>query len=277
MEHLIYPCIWMNGQAKAAAGFYCEVFGSGQIVADTPMVVMFTLGGQKFMLLNGGPQFKPNPTSSFYTEIADREQLKKIWAQLTAGGTVLMPLDKYNWSELYGWVQDKYGVSWQVSLSTSAGNTQQYIPTLMFCGAHQGQAAAAINFYAQLFKNTVIESIVHYLAGAMEGQVVHSRLVLNGTKFGAMDSGVEQPFTFTEGVSYVVECDTQDEIDYYWKHITNKGKESMCGWCMDEFGVWWQIIPAALGTLMQNPEKEQRVGAALMRMKKIDIGLLENA
>lgn len=102
-------------------------------------------------------------------------------------------------------------------------------------------------------------------------------MIYDGKVFAAMDSGVPQNYTFTEGISNVVECRDQQEIDYYWNKITAQGEESRCGWCKDEFGVWWQIIPAHLGLLMSNPATAPNVGAALMQMKKMDIATLEAA
>ena len=140
MTHQIYPCLWFNGQAKAAAEFYCSVFKNGKILSDTPMVVTFEVNGTKFMGLNGGPQFK-----------------------------------------------------------------------------------------------------------------------------------------FSEAISFVVNCDTQDEIDYYWDKLTEGGEESMCGWLKDKYGVSWQIVPAIIAELMNDPEKAQRVIKAFMNMRKLDIEIMKNA
>jgi len=140
MENPIFPCLWFNGQATAAATFYCTVFKNSKIIADTPMVVTFELNGRKFMGLNGGPQF-----------------------------------------------------------------------------------------------------------------------------------------TFNESVSFVVECETQMEIDHYWNKLTEGGSESMCGWLKDKFGVSWQIVPTVLGDLMSDPVRAPRVVEAFMKMRKFDIETLLKA
>lgn len=139
MDNSIFPCLWFDGQAKAAADFYCSIFKNSKITANTPMVVTFELNGNKFMGLNGGPNFK-----------------------------------------------------------------------------------------------------------------------------------------FNEAVSFVVNCDTQDEIDHYWTKLTDGGEESMCGWLKDKFGVSWQIVPTILSQLMSDPEKAPRVMEAFMKMKKFDIEALLN-
>ena len=140
MTHQIYPCLWFDGKAKAAAEFYCSVFKNGKILTDSPMVVTFEVNGTKFMGLNGGPQFK-----------------------------------------------------------------------------------------------------------------------------------------FNESISFVVNCDTQDEIDYYWDKLTEGGEESMCGWLKDKYGVSWQIVPSIIAELMSDPEKAQRVIKAFMNMRKLDIEIMRNA
>ena len=140
MPKQIYPCLWFDGQAKTAAEFYCSIFKDSKMLADTPMVVTFELNGNKFMGLNGGPQFK-----------------------------------------------------------------------------------------------------------------------------------------FNEAVSFVVNCDTQDEIDYYWDKLTAGGEESRCGWLKDKFGVSWQIVPTIIAALMSDPAKAERVVKAFMNMKKLDIEILKNA
>jgi predicted 3-demethylubiquinone-9 3-methyltransferase (glyoxalase superfamily) len=99
---------------------------------------------------------------------------------------------------------------------------------------------------------------------------------LNGKKFMGLNGGPQ--FKFDEAVSFVVNCDTQDEIDYYWEKLTsNGGQESMCGWLKDQFGLSWQIIPSMLGELMTDPEKSQRVMQEIMKMKKLDLEKLKNA
>ena len=140
MNYPVYPCLWFDGQAKAAAEFYCSVFKDSKITADTPMVVSFELNGKKFMGLNGGPMFK-----------------------------------------------------------------------------------------------------------------------------------------FNEAVSFVVDCETQEEIDYYWNKLVAGGTESQCGWLKDKFGVSWQIVPTVLPNLLSDPDTAQRVVQAFMKMKKFDIEKLINA
>ncbi|MEZ4887748.1 MAG: VOC family protein [Chitinophagales bacterium] len=275
----IYPCLWFDGQAKAAADMYCSVFNNSKITENTPMVVNFELGGQKFMGLNGGPHFKINPSISFYVVCETEDEIDAAWQQLSKGGSVLMPLDKYDWSEKYGWVEDSFGVNWQLSLGKLADVGQRFTPTLMFVGEQHGKAAQAIDFYTSIFDNSETVGILHYDAkdGEVLGTIKHAQFRLNQNVFMAMDSSYAHAFQFNEAVSFVVECDTQEEINYYWNKLTEKGQESQCGWLKDQFGVSWQIIPSILSQLMSNPEKSQRVVQAFMQMKKFDIEKLKQA
>jgi predicted 3-demethylubiquinone-9 3-methyltransferase (glyoxalase superfamily) len=140
MQNEIYPCLWFDGQAKAAAEFYCSVFKNSRILTESPLVVTFEVNGNKFMGLNGGNQFK-----------------------------------------------------------------------------------------------------------------------------------------FNDAISFVVNCDTQDEIDYYWEKLTEGGQESMCGWLKDKFGVSWQIVPTIIVELMSDPQRAERITKAFMNMRKLDMEILKNA
>jgi predicted 3-demethylubiquinone-9 3-methyltransferase (glyoxalase superfamily) len=149
----------------------------------------------------------------------------------------------------------------------------------MFTQAQAGKAKHAVEFYTSLFPASNIHAMVHYEPGdgdALEN-IKHASFSLGSTLFKAMDSSHAHQFTFSEGISLVVECDTQAEIDTYWKALTKNGEEQMCGWLKDQFGVSWQIVPAILGELMSNPKRSQRVANAFMQMKKMDIKKLMDA
>lgn len=277
MEKSIYPCLWFDGNAKEALSYYCEVIANSKITADTPMVAIAELDGVKFMGLNGGPMFKPNASVSFMIIAETEEEVTRYWDHLSVGGSPLMQLGSYPWSAKYGWVKDQFGIDWQVYLGKLSDTGQRIVPTLMYCGEHQGQSASAIDFYRQLFTNSETQGVMNYADGWAKGQVQHAQFRLREFVLAAMDSGVPQDFTFNEGVSFVVECKDQVEIDHFWNSITERGQESRCGWCKDEFGVWWQIIPDSLGTLINDPVHGGKVAAALMKMGKIDLGVLETA
>lgn len=275
----IYPCLWFNENAKEAADFYCSVFGQSAITAATPMVVTFTMHGQKFMCLNGGPAFTPNPAISFFVVCETAEEVESAWAKLVDGGNVMMPLDRYPWSEKYGWVQDRFGFSWQLAHGKLADIEQKFSATLMFTGAEAGKAEEAIGYYTSVFTPSGVKGVLRYGEndGDTSGLVKHARFKLAHTVFMAMDSSFPHGFGFNEAISFVVECEDQETIDYLWSTLTEGGTESMCGWLKDRYGVSWQIVPTVLGKLMQDREKAPRVMKAFMKMKKFNIEELVSA
>ncbi len=279
MRNPIYPCLWFDGNAKVAAEFYCSVFANSKIKVDTPLVVNFELFGKKFMGLNGGPQFKFNPSVSFFVICETENEIDGAWSKLLKDAKVMMPLNKYPWSDKYGWIQDKFGISWQLMMGNAEAMGGKIIPAFMFTGSQAGKAEQAMNFYASIFSDSKIKDINRYEPGEhdVEGTVKHGRFNLSNQSFVAMDSSAPHGFQFNEAISFVVDCETQTEIDYYWSKLTEGGQESQCGWLKDKFGVSWQIVPTILGKLMSDPTKSQRVMAAFMQMKKFDIEKLLKA
>lgn len=276
----IYPCLWFDGNAKEAAEFYCSVFSDSKIADENPMVVTFTSEGQKFMCLNGGPAFKFTPAISFYTIIQNEDELQEIWNKLIENGRALMPLDTYPWSKKYGWVHDKFGVTWQLTCDKPEFSDQKFIPALLFSGTNFGKAEEAIDFYTSIFDGSEIKLISRYEAddpNGQDGKINHAQFELNGQLFAVMDSAIVHDFNFSEALSLVVECADQAQIDYFWEKLLVGGKESQCGWLKDKFGVSWQIVPEILSKLMADPDRSERVVQAFMKMKKFDIEKLKNA
>ncbi len=277
MNNNIHPCIWYNGNAKQAAEFYCTLFPNSKITTDSPMVVKWELAGQTFMGLNGGPMFTTNPSISFLVICEEDAEMDMLWQKLSDGGMVMMALDKYDWSERYGFVQDKFGLAWQIMKGKYSDVNQKITPTLLFVGNSFGKAATAVKYYTDVFKPSSVDGILLYAEneGPAAGSVKHSQYVLDGKVFMAMDGYGEHQFAFNEGISFVVECESQVDIDYFWDSLTcNGGQESMCGWLKDKFGVSWQIIPKNIGAIMMDPVNGQKAMQALMQMKKIDIAKL---
>lgn len=279
MNNQIYPCLWHDGNAKEAAEFYCSIFKNSKITVDTPMVVNYELCGKKFMGLNGGPMFKFNPAISFFAKCSSIEETNEVWNKLIDGGKALMPMDKYPWSERYGWVQDKYGLTWQVMVHYATGAEQSITPAMLFTNTQFGRAEEAINFYGKVFENSSTGRMERYPAEdtVNGGKLMYSEFALGKYDIIAMDGPGGHDFIFNEAISFVVNCETQNEIDYYWDKLTQGGAESQCGWLKDKFGVSWQIVPTVLGKLMTDPERSGRVMQAFMKMKKFDIEKLVNA
>jgi predicted 3-demethylubiquinone-9 3-methyltransferase (glyoxalase superfamily) len=150
---------------------------------------------------------------------------------------------------------------------------QKITPFLWF----DKQAEDAANFYTSIFKNSKLGKISRYgdAGPGPKGSVMVVSFELNGQEFTALNGGPH--FKFTEAVSFVVNCETQSEVDYYWDKLSQGGQESRCGWLKDKFGLSWQIVPIALAKLLSDPdpEKSKRVMQAMLQMSKIDIATLE--
>jgi predicted 3-demethylubiquinone-9 3-methyltransferase (glyoxalase superfamily) len=296
--HNITPHLWFDKEAREAAELYSSVFPNSKVTNITTLhntpsgdcdVVSFTLAGQPFMAISAGPLFKFNPAISFIlnfdpTRDKDaRQNLDATWAKLSEGGTVRMPLDKYPFSERYGWIEDKYGLLWQMILSHSDGEQRPFIvPSLMFVGSVCGKAEEAIGFYQSVFKNSRRGLVARYPKGMepdKEGTIMFADFTIENQWFAAMDSARKHNFSFNEAISFIVRCATQEEIDSYWKKLSADRKAEQCGWCKDKFGVSWQVQPTILNEIMTNGTSEQidRVTQAFLPMKKFDLAALKRA
>lgn len=294
----IVPHLWFDNQAKEAAAFYCSVFPdskvlSSTVIRDTPSgdcdFITFTLSGHDFMAISAGPLFSFNQSISFIlnfdpsTDDQAKEHLQQMWDKLADGGTALMPLQEYPFSKQYGWVQDRYGVGWQLILTDPDGDPRPFItPSLMFSGDNTNKAEAAIGFYQSVFKNARPGMLARYpedTGPAKKGSVMFADFMLEGQWLAAMDSGIEQPFSFNEAISLFINCDTQEEIDYYWERLSAVPESEQCGWLKDKYGLSWQVSPNTLNDMTSKgtPEQIARVTQAFLKMKKIDIAKLEAA
>ena len=271
----VFTSIWFDNQAREAAELYCSVFKNSKIITETPVVVTFELNGKKIMGINGGPMFQINPSISLFVTCDSVQETNRIWNILIEGGSVYMEINTYPWSERYGWLKDRFGMTWQISSSGENDGGLRILPSMLFTNARFGQGMEAINFYRSVFSDSSTDVLVVYPEGdPNEGKVLYSEFSLNKSGIVAMDGPGDHRYTFNEAVSFVVECDTQDEIDYLWGKLTEGGEESMCGWLKDKFGVSWQIIPKVLSKLMADPEKAPKVFEAFKNMKKFEIDKL---
>lgn len=281
MENLqkITPCLWFDGMAEEAAEFYVSIFENSSIChvtkfgGEKAVTVAFSLGGYKVVGLNGGPQFEFTPAVSFFVMCETADEIDSLWAKITDGGGVMMPLDAYEWSERYGWGIDKFGLTWQLMLGPVSSVGQKVTPCFLFVNEQYGRGEEAIRLYTSLFPDSPIDGILHYGPNepGREGTVKHAQFALAGGKFMIMDGPGEHAFGFNEAFSLIVNCADQAEIDRYWARLTeNGGAESMCGWLKDPFGVSWQIVPANIGEMLDSPAAVQ----TMMGMKKIDIAAL---
>lgn len=294
----IVPHLWFDKEAKQSAEFYTAVFPdskvtSHNVIKNTPSgdcdVMTFEIMGYKFMSISAGPLFKINPSISFMvnfdpSQMEDAETaIDKVWNQLADGGKILMPIDKYPFSERYGWVQDKYGVSWQLILTDPEGEERPVIiPSMLFVGDLYGKAEEAADFYVSVFKDSKKGEIARYGAGQAperEGAVMFMDFKLEGQWFAAMDSALMHDFTFNEAVSLMVSCEGQAEIDYYWEKLSAVPEAEQCGWLKDKYGLSWQILPKEMNEMMGRgtPEQQESLTKAFLSMKKFNLDELKKA
>ncbi|MBX4212264.1 VOC family protein [Candidatus Pacearchaeota archaeon] len=283
--------LWYDKEAKEAAQFYTSLIPNSKInsirtIHDTPTgdcdIVSFELAGQPFMAISAGPFFKFNPSISFHIKCKTTDEVDAIWAKLSKDGKVLMDLGKYPFSERYGWVQDKYGLSWQIIFAGNDPIHQKIVPVLMFTGKMAGKTEEAVNLYTSIFPNAKVNFISRYdkdTGADKKGTVKYAHFTMEGMEFGAMDSAHGHNFTFNEAISFIVNCKDQKEIDYYWGKLSADPKSEQCGWLKDKYGVSWQIVPTAMNEMMVKGSKDQvaRVTQAFLKMKKFDIDKLKKA
>jgi predicted 3-demethylubiquinone-9 3-methyltransferase (glyoxalase superfamily) len=301
----IIPHLWFDTQAREAAEFYTSIFPQSKIndinvLRDTPSgdcdVVSFELWGEKFMSISAGPLFTFNPSVSFIVnfdplffkesaspEAEAKKKLDILWRNLSDGGTVLMPLDEYPFSKRFGWIQDRYGLSWQLILTNPGGEPRPAImPSILFVGENAGRAEEAIRFYTSVFKDSKIGSMRRYGANQppdKEGTIMFADFMLENYWLAAMDSAHKHNFEFNEAISLMVYCKDQEEIDYYWKKLSAVPESEQCGWLKDKFGLSWQVVPVSMNEMLadKDPKRVARVTKAFLKMKKFDLAELEDA
>ena len=292
----ITPFLWFDNQAEDAANFYVCIFKNSKIKTvahhgpegakasgkenGSVMTVAFQIEGQEFVALNGGPQFEITSAISFFVNCETEQEIDMLWEKLSEGGTVLMDLNKYPFSEKFGWIKDKFGVTWQLMIDEGM---QKITPFFMFGGDQSGKTEEAINFYVSLFSDAGIIHLERYETTdeEIEGTIKYARFSLNEQEFMAMDSIREHSFAFTPALSLVVNCESQEEIDHFWDKLSEGGYEEaqQCGWLQDKYGVSWQIVPVEMEEMISDPdaEKSGKVMQAMLQMKKLDIRILKEA
>jgi predicted 3-demethylubiquinone-9 3-methyltransferase (glyoxalase superfamily) len=293
----ITPHLWFDREAVEAAEFYTSVFPDSQVTSkttlhDTPSgsadVVSFELSKQAFMAISAGPIFKFNPSISFQVERNSMDEIDAMWGKLSMGGNVLMELGEYPFSEKFGWIEDRYGLSWQVMFVGEDEQEQSIKPMLLFVGDVCGKTEEAINFYTSIFAamgeqgTSKIENVVRYGESEepdQEGTIKYAAFKLLDQEFRAMDSAHNHNFGFNEAISLMVYCDSQEEIDYFWEKLSAVPEAEQCGWLKDKYGLSWQIVPVEMDEMMARGTKEQieRVTQKFLAMKKFDLEQLRNA
>ena len=181
MQNNLYSCLWFDGKIKEATQFYCSLFPNTKIHAENNIITKFELEGTIVKLLNGGALFKLNPSISFFVKCETKAEIEKLWASMLDGGKVMMNLGNYPWCEQYGWIEDKYGMTWQFFLGSLAPEEQKIIPCMLFTNEVFGKAG---------FMPIMITNCVKLLVALQELRntppvtLIHSRIcITNKTDF----------------------------------------------------------------------------------------------
>lgn len=287
----IVPHLWYDKEAKEAALFYTGIFEGSQIleeavIENTPSgdagTVSFELAGQEFQAISAGPFFRLNPSISLMVDCHSVEEVNTKWKALAEEGTELMPLGEYPFSKWYGWIQDRYGLSWQLMYNDNGQAAQKLTPCLLFSNEVSGRAEEAIKYYTEVFENSETGIISRYKEGeaaSSNAKINYGAFKLSGLDFVVMDNTFEAEFGFNEAFSFIVNCENQQEIDYFWEKLSAVPEAEQCGWAKDRFGVSWQIVPVIMEEMMKSEDREkvQRVTEAFLKMKKFDLEALKKA
>ncbi len=283
----IVPHLWFDKEAVEAVNFYTSLFKESKVLANSKIegtpsgsvdIITFKLSGQKFMAINAGPMFRFNESVSFFVYCGSESEIDRLYDKLSENGSVLMPLGKYDWTRKYAWVIDKYGLSWQLDID-DINSSQKIVPTLLFVNEKSGRVKEAISFYQSIFPGSrvILEAPYDKSADMEEGTLLFAQFSLSKFIFNAMSSTLHHDYDFNESVSFMIYCDTQEEIDYFWEKLTSGGQEQPCGWVKDRFGLSWQIVPVQMNEMMSTADAAQsaRVTAAMLKMMKLDINILK--
>jgi predicted 3-demethylubiquinone-9 3-methyltransferase (glyoxalase superfamily) len=270
--------LWFEKEAMEATDFYFSVFGEAQMIHKNDFVSTFEIKGSKMMAINGGPHYKKTPAVSYFVYCGGDTEIERIYKLLIDGGKILMPLGNYAWSGKYAFVEDKFGTAWQLDID-DVNNSQKIVPCLLFVNEKNIHAGEAMDYYTQLVSKSTILFKSYYGPGQgmPEDVVLFGQFKLHNVIFNAMSSTINHDYDFTPGNSVVIECGTQDEIDYYWEKLGEGGQYSRCGWLTDKYGLSWQIIPDFLGEATSDPKTATGVIQAFMGMTKLEIEPLKAA
>lgn len=285
----IVPHLWFDKEALEAAELYLSLFEDSKlsgtvILPDTPsgdaMIVDFNLAGVNFNALSGGPFFRFNPSVSLMVACRDQEEVTRLYTALKKGGQELMPLDSYPFSPWYAWIEDRYGLSWQLMLVEDPESVPRIRPVLLFAGDALGKAEDFIETCLSVFPHAKKGEVSYYQPGEPhheKARINYGEITIEGFPLVVMDHGEGGDFTFNEAFSFIVNCTDQAEMDYYWEKLSYVPEAEQCGWLKDQHGISWQIVPSDMNSILfeGTDEEVRRITEAFLEMKKIELKELE--
>jgi predicted 3-demethylubiquinone-9 3-methyltransferase (glyoxalase superfamily) len=287
----IVPYLWFDKEALEAAKWYVSLFENSSVLninhlSGTPSgdveMVDFQLENLNFSAISAGPYFSFNSSISLMVACSSKEEVDRLYSHLSVGGIDLMPLDEYPFSKRYAWIRDRYGLNWQLFMVEDMSEHKRIRPSLLFSSKVCGKAEEAIEYYLTVFEESSKGFINKYAPKEAEDErakINYAELNIQGLQMIMMDHGMGGEDAFNEAFSFVIPCDTQEEIDYYWAKLSHVPEAEQCGWVKDQFGVSWQIVPSRMDKIFSKGTEEEvaRVTEAFLKMKKFDIEALEKA
>lgn len=285
----IIPHLWYDTEAKEAVAFYIELFG-GKIdwtytITDTPSgdsdLIQFQLGDMTLAAISAGPYFKLNESMSLMVNVANKDEVTRLYQALSEGGRVLMPLGEYSFSPYYVWLEDRFGLSWQLSYAPDLDKPYQFDICLLFSQEQVGLAQPMLDYYKDKLPQASVGQLSYYGEGeaAVEAaKLNYAELLVAGQKMIVMDHGYGGEASFNESFSLMVYVDSQDELNFYYDLLSAVPEAEMCGWVKDQFGISWQIVPRILMEAYDtaSPETVKAVNDAVLTMKRLDIATIQD-
>ncbi|RRR49695.1 VOC family protein [Streptococcus suis] len=284
----IIPHLWYDTEAKEAVAFYVELFG-GKIdwtytITDTPSgdsdLIQFQLGDMTLAAISAGPYFKLNESMSLMVNVANKDEVTRLYQALSEGGRILMPLGEYPFSPYYVWLEDRFGLSWQLSYAPDLDKPYQFDICLLFSQDQVGLGQPMLDYYKDKLPQARLGRLSYYGEGEATVAVAklnYAELFIGDQKIIAMDHGYGGEASFNEAFSLMVYVDSQEEAESWYEKVSAVPEAEICGWVKDQFGISWQIVPRILMEAYDtaNPEKVKAVNAAVMTMKRLDIAAIQ--
>lgn len=279
----IIPHLWYDTEAKEAVAFYVDLFG-GKLdwtytITDTPSgdsdLIQFQLGDMTLAAISAGPYFKLNESMSLMVNVANKDEVARLYQALSEGGRILMPLGEYPFSPYYVWLEDRFGLSWQLSYAPDLDKPYQFDICLLFSQEQVGLAQPMLDYYKDKLPQASVGQVSYYGEGeaAVEAaKLNYAELLVGGQKLIVMDHGYGGEASFNEAFSFMVYVDSQDELNFYYDLLSAVPEAEMCGWVKDQFGISWQIVPRILMEAYDtaNPETVKAVNDAVLQMRRLD-------
>ncbi|HFI0746470.1 TPA: VOC family protein [Streptococcus suis] len=284
----IIPHLWYDTEAKEAVAFYVDLFGGNvdwtYTITDTPSgdsdLIQFQLGDMTLAAISAGPYFKLNESMSLMVNVASKDEVTRLYQALSEGGRVLMPLGEYPFSPYYVWLEDRFGLSWQLSYAPDLDKPYQFDICLLFSQDQVGLAQPMLDYYKDKLPQASVGQLSYYGEGeaAVEAaKLNYAELLIAGQKMIVMDHGYGGEASFNEAFSLMVYVDSQDELNFYYDLLSAVPEAEICGWAKDQFGISWQIVPRILMEAYDtaNPETVKAVNDAVLTMKRLDFATIQ--